>query len=147
MPLLSVRGRGEAAMPIGVVVNSNRAIQDTYGPSAWCTTQGVSCHVYYINPVGPITVPGWPINGGVYGLVGFMEIKSAENVTRGVVSNAYAVTRLYFDRPDGTTTELVDTNYYGQPVLTTCNIYGADTAPGCSQMANRGRTFVSDDGS
>jgi hypothetical protein len=113
LQLLTVGGRGEATMPIGTVMDSNRYIQDTYGPSAWCPTQGTSCHVYYVNQMGLSSDQGPVSFFGVYNQGGWMEAKYGDNVMQGVNSNAYAVTRLYFYRPDGTATELVDTNYYG----------------------------------
>lgn len=59
------------------------------------------------------------------------------------MTNAYSVTRLYYYTPDGSSTELVDTGYYGQPTFTQCDPgYYCPTPP-----TNRGTTFISDDGS
>jgi RHS repeat-associated protein len=70
-----------------------------------------------------------------------------------VVTNAWAVTRLSFvsggskELPQGSQVELVDSVYYGQPVLTQCNLFSTGYTDACQHMANRGRTFVSHDGS
>lgn len=154
IPFLTVSGRGQAHVPIGLSIDSARYIQDNYGPN-YCYQQGppTMCHSYGVLPVGLPTVnvsPSPSIGTGLTGVYygrGLLQITYSDNVKKGVVASAYAVTRVTFYSPDGTSTELVDTNYFGSPVLTTCNWTGSDWSSGCQQMANRGTTFVSHDGS
>jgi len=144
IPLLKSGGRGEAEARFGVTWDGSKSIIDDYGVSAQCSNgANQPCHMYNVS-AGV---------AGVYSSGGSLSVRQADNVITGVVTNAWAVTRLSFssggsrELPQGSQVELVDSVFYGQPVLTQCNLFSSGYTDACQHMANRGRTFVSHDGS
>ncbi|MBV9760502.1 MAG: RHS repeat protein [Acidobacteriaceae bacterium] len=141
IPLVQIGGRGEAKMTINAGLSNDWMLQQAYGPSNLCPNGG-SCTTY-----SPILQQIWPGSATYsYGLqfgAGWVIAKGADSIVQGVMTNAYSVTRLYYYRPDGSSTELVDTTYYGQPTFTQCDPGYYCPAP----PTNRGTNFISDDGS
>lgn len=141
IPLVQIGGRGEAKMTINAGLSNDWELQQSYGPSNLCPNGG-SCTTY-----SPILQQIWSGSGTYsYGIQfggGWVVAKGADSVIQGVMTNAYSVTRLYYYRPDGSSTELADTTYYGQPTFTQCDPGYYCPAP----PTNRGTNFISDDGS
>ncbi len=143
LPVMTLNGRGEIVPTLSVIIDFARQIQDRPGSSPVCPGPGY-CDLYSPAPTG-ILLPGSFFGNTIRNPGGTMVLNQASNIVQNVNGLYYTDSRLYFYRPDGGVTELVDVNYYGQPVATTCGSPGSASA--CQNLANRGSYFISDDGS
>lgn len=137
LPLLHIGGRGAAGftiqLPLQVQWQENHVNEPINCGQGGCSYN----EVIYPTPnswkMQPLFTPGV--------MYARQAVEGKTDVIGGqgeVICTYYtaSVTRLTFSAADGTEYELRDTNYDGQPQATTCQT-----------AANRGRTFVSKDGS
>lgn len=123
LPLMEIGGRGQASYSLGLPID----------------------HRWVLLPTSPDTPDSF--NPGFIPFTsltpGFLRARHlSEGCQFGVFFETQTHTVLVFTTPNGSQVELRDANFLGQPALSQCNQFD----PGAG-MANRGRTFINDDGS
>lgn len=136
LPLMRVGGRGQAGYTITLPIERKwRVTHTVYDPSAGCSgcEQSIPEH-HYVPESNWYTAlkPGFSPGVMIVRMAGMDQYNS--QVCGTLFMKALA--RLTFVGPDGTEYELRDARYNGEPM-----------PPGCEDGANRGKVFVTTDGS